>query len=105
MKDTKIKCGDANPKGNIALFYKGGCKKEIDKTEAYRCVACGGWFHKECILKHFELEKKCDWGRQQEKKKWLKEIREIRKLSDKYARAIELMADGVPYDKLPKKLQ
>jgi hypothetical protein len=52
----KVKCGDANPNGNISLFYKGGCKKELDKENAYRCVGCGGWFHYKCILKHFELE-------------------------------------------------
>lgn len=62
----KIKCGDANPNGNIYAFYKGGCEKEINKIESYRCTGCGGWFHKECILKHFKLEKKHDWGRIEE---------------------------------------
>lgn len=63
-----IRCGDANSDGNIELFYKGGCKKNIDKLKAYRCVGCGGWFHKKCILKHFELEKEHDIGRNNLKK-------------------------------------
>jgi len=41
----KIKCGDANPEGNIAMFFKGGCGKELDIMEAYRCTGCGGYFH------------------------------------------------------------
>lgn len=59
----KIKCGNANPNGNIALFYKGGCKKELKIEDAYRCTGCGGWFHIECILEHFRLEQKHDVGR------------------------------------------
>ena len=78
-KQTKIKCGDANPKGNIELFYKGGCKKELDKREAYRCVGCGGWFHKECIIKHFELEKGHDYGRQKEREEIIEIIEEKKK--------------------------
>jgi len=53
---TKVICGNANPKGNIEITYKGGCRKELNIKEAYRCVGCGGWFHLDCILKHFELE-------------------------------------------------
>ena len=69
MTKTIIECGNANPNGNISLFYKGSCKKDIDKLEAYRCTGCGGWFHKECILKHFKLEARHDWGRVEEKKR------------------------------------
>ena len=65
----KVECGDANPNGNIALKYKGGCGKELNIKDAYRCVGCGGWFHKECILKHFKLEKKHDIGRHEEREK------------------------------------
>jgi hypothetical protein len=68
-----MKCGDANPKGNVALFYKGGCRKELKIEEAYRCTGCGGYFHKDCITKHFELEKKHDYG----KEKLRQEIKEI----------------------------
>lgn len=64
----KVKCGDANPKGNIALKYKGGCGEELNMEDAYRCTGCGGWFHKECILKHFKLERKHDVGRNDLKK-------------------------------------
>lgn len=56
-------CGDANPKGNVMMLYKGSCGKELDITEAYRCVGCGGWFHLDCILKHFELEEGHDTAR------------------------------------------
>lgn len=70
-----MKCGDANPKGNIELFYKGGCRKELKMKDAYRCVGCGGYFHKECILKHFELEKECDIGRNNLKKDIIKFIK------------------------------
>lgn len=59
----KAICGDANPKGNVMMIYKGGCRKEIDITEAYRCTGCGGYFHLECIKKHFEMEKQHDVGR------------------------------------------
>lgn len=34
-----------------------------------------------------------------------KEIKILNKLLGKYARAIELMADGIPYEKLPKSLK
>ena len=63
-----VKCGDANPKGNIALNFKGGCGKDVDIAEAYRCTGCGGHFHLDCIKKHFELEKEHDVGRAKVKK-------------------------------------
>jgi len=63
MSKVLVKCGDANPKGNVMLTYKGGCTKELDVTEAYRCVGCGGWFHLDCILKHFQLEEGHDISR------------------------------------------
>jgi hypothetical protein len=62
-----VYCGDANPGGNVALTYKGGCLKDVSLEECYRCTGCGGRFHKRCILKHFKLEKAHDWGRQQER--------------------------------------
>ena len=51
---TKVECGNANPKGNVALSFKGGCGKKLDIKDAYRCVGCGGWFHKECIKSRFK---------------------------------------------------
>lgn len=75
--NMKITCGDANPKGNVALTYKGGCKKELNIKDAYRCTGCGGWFHKECILKHFELEKKHDYGREKIKREIIKLIENL----------------------------
>jgi len=65
----KINCGDANPNGNVEFTYKGGCKKALKIKDAYRCVGCGGYFHKECILEHFELEKAHDIGRNKLKEK------------------------------------
>ena len=59
----KIKCGNANPNGNISLHFKGACHKYLEIEEAYRCVGCGGWFHKDCILEHFKLEQEHDVGR------------------------------------------
>ena len=53
---TKLFCGDANPRGNITMTYKGGCRKHVKITEAYRCTGCGGWFHRDCIFEHFERE-------------------------------------------------
>ncbi len=35
----------------------------LEMKDAYRCVGCGGWFHYDCILKHFELEKGHDNAR------------------------------------------
>jgi len=71
---NKTKCGNANPKGNIALKYKGGCGKELDIKDAYRCVGCGGWFHKDCIIEHFKQEKSHDWGRKEERQEIFKLI-------------------------------
>jgi len=64
----KVTCGDANPNGNVLLTFKGGCRKELNIKDAYRCTGCGGWFHKDCILKHFEQEKAHDFGRDKVKK-------------------------------------
>lgn len=61
---TKVKCGDANPRGNVMMTYRGGCRGELEIEDAYRCTGCGGWFHKECIIKHFEMEKAHDFGKQ-----------------------------------------
>jgi len=63
-----VKCGDANPNGNIALKFKGGCGQPVNIADAYRCVGCGGRFHLDCIKKHFELEKAHDVGREKVKK-------------------------------------
>lgn len=68
-----VRCGDANPKGNIYMTFKGGCERNLNIADAYRCTGCGGWFHKDCILKHFEEEKSHDWGRQQERERIAKE--------------------------------
>lgn len=59
----KVRCGDANPKGNIWMLFKGGCGKDLDIKDAYRCTGCGGFFHLECIFKHFELESGHDYAR------------------------------------------
>ena len=56
-------CGDANPNGNVELFYKGASKKPLKLKDAYRCVGCVGRFHLECILNHFEKEKGHDQAR------------------------------------------
>lgn len=68
------KCGDANPNGNISLFRKGACNEDLLLADAYRCTGCNSWFHKDCIFKHFELEKKHDWGRQKERKELIKQV-------------------------------
>lgn len=59
----KIKCGDANPGGGIDRFYNGGCKKELDLIDAYRCAGCGGYFHLDCIYDHFEMDEEHDDAR------------------------------------------
>lgn len=74
---SEVECGNANPNGNVALTFKGGCRKKLAINEAYRCVGCGGWFHKDCILKHFELEKEDDWGRKQERKALAEKVKEL----------------------------
>lgn len=65
----KTMCGDANPDGNVALTYKGGCSSTLTLEDSYRCTGCGGRFHKDCIFKHFELEKDHDWGRKEERRR------------------------------------
>ena len=97
----KVRCGDANPKGNIALTRKGGCGKELKIQDAYRCTGCGGWFHKECILKHFELEKEHDWGRKKERQNLLKEIEQI--MMDTLSGAT--LREHKELDKMYKKLE
>lgn len=77
MNKSIGKCGDANPNGNIALSYKGGCGLDLLISEAYRCTGCMGWFHKKCILAHFKMEKQHDWGRKKERKEVLEEIRKV----------------------------
>lgn len=54
--NNPIRCGDANPNGNVSLSFKGGCGKEVDFDDMYRCTGCGGRFHRECIFDHFEFE-------------------------------------------------
>lgn len=74
-KKREVECGNANIGGNVALHYRGGCKKKILMEDAYRCTGCSGWFHKDCILEHFKLEKNHDWGRKEERKNIDQEIR------------------------------
>lgn len=57
------KCGDANPNGGIQFFFKGACKKTLKNEDAYRCLGCDGYFHRDCILNHFELEENQDYSR------------------------------------------
>lgn len=59
----KIKCGDANPNGNVYFTAKGGCMKEVDLKDAYRCTGCGVFFHLDCIFNHFEMEAGHDYAR------------------------------------------
>lgn len=66
MTQTLIKCGNAGD--NVVLTFKGGCSHELTYEDAYRCTGCDGRFHKNCIIRHFELEKDHDWGRLQERK-------------------------------------
>jgi hypothetical protein len=79
MNNEIVKCGDANPKGNISLIYKGGCGEILPMHAAYRCTGCGGWFHINCIFKHFKLEKECDWGRKEEKDQFIAELDDLLK--------------------------
>lgn len=62
-----MNCGDANKNGNVELTFKGGCRKKVSLRESYRCSGCGGWFHKDCMVNHFKLEKDHDWGRKQKR--------------------------------------
>jgi hypothetical protein len=32
---------------------EGGCGKPLRWVLAYRCVECGRWYHRDCILQHF----------------------------------------------------
>lgn len=60
-----VLCGNASD--SIYLTFKGGCRLPMEIEDTYRCTGCGGRFHKDCILQHFELETEHDWGRQQER--------------------------------------
>ena len=52
-----VKCGYANPNGNVTFTFKGGCGKPVSLKDCYRCTGCGGRFHRNCIFDHFEKEK------------------------------------------------
>ena len=69
---TKVKCGDANPNGNVWFKAKGGCMEELDIKDAYRCTGCGVFFHLDCIFEHFEQEEGHDYARNS-----LKNIRDL----------------------------
>jgi len=71
----KLICGSASD--SLYLTFKGGCRQKLDINECYRCVGCGGRFHKDCIKKHFELEKKDDIGRNNLKKDIIKIIKKL----------------------------
>lgn len=73
----KTVCGDANPGGNVQMTHKGGCRESVEYKLAYRCVGCGVFFHRECIIKHFELEKEHDYGREEERKEIKKRAQAI----------------------------
>lgn len=36
--------------------FKGGCGKDVNILESYRCVDCAAWFHRDCLEKHFDGE-------------------------------------------------
>jgi hypothetical protein len=95
----KIKCGDANPGGNVFMRFKGGCGEELDIRDAYRCTGCGGFFHLDCIFKHFELENKHDYAHNSLRRlaKFIK-----KRLTDKdVASALRLIKKGL--DRMPNK--
>jgi hypothetical protein len=72
------------------MLFKGGCGKDLDIKEAYRCTGCGGFFHLECIFKHFELEEGHDYARNA-----LKKIKDyaIEKLPMKHYTKINALAE------------
>lgn len=74
-KDIHI-CGEANKGGNVQLTYRGGCGEVVILDDAYRCGGCGGWFHKDCMYKHFELERNCDYGRVQAVKEFVEFLKD-----------------------------
>ncbi len=82
IKVEDMKCGDANPSGNIALFYKGSCAQVLDISDAYRCTGCDARFHKFCILSHFRLEKEHDYGRQEERNLIARNMEKLRNMTD-----------------------
>jgi hypothetical protein len=65
----KKQCGQAG--NGVYLLMKGGCGKDMDIEETYRCIGCGKWFHLDCIFNHFEQEEGQDYARY-----YLKKIQE-----------------------------
>ena len=60
----RIRCGHTHPDPVTERRYQelrkaqghkieGGCNGNMLWTYAYRCVECGRFFHRECILAHF----------------------------------------------------
>ncbi len=45
-----FECGRREPGGSI---FEGGCGKDICILDAYRCVDCGIYFHRDCASAHF----------------------------------------------------
>jgi hypothetical protein len=64
--DPVIRCGlsDPDPRAEAriadaraalgAAADDVGCGRLVVLWEAYRCVECGRWFHRGCIVRHFE---------------------------------------------------
>jgi hypothetical protein len=60
-----IPCGHSHPNATTERLIrearpapiKGGCGKLVHWTYAYRCVECGVWMHRACLLDHFALHR------------------------------------------------
>lgn len=76
------KCGVMG--GNVYLKYKGGCEENDDIKNMYRCGGCGGWFHKDCLYKHFNLERRHDYGAYEAVKEFARYFKSKKKLWNPY---------------------
>jgi hypothetical protein len=65
----RITCGASHPDPAVEQRFQevrsdrdaptdtAGCGRSMVWTVAFRCVDCGRWFHRDCILKHFDAHR------------------------------------------------
>src|SRR4051812_17798740 len=59
LKAITLICGAAIDDGTI-VHLKGGCGKEVNAYDAYRCVDCTASFHRDCMREHLKGETEKD---------------------------------------------
>lgn len=59
LRAINLICGAAVDNGKF-VHLKGGCGKEVNAHDAYRCVDCTASFHRDCMRQHLKDETEKD---------------------------------------------